>query len=220
MGSSSDPRLTGLESFLQGHTQIQYATPSSSNYAALRNTYTLDNPAIPLAIVRPQNAEDVAAIVKFAKANGIKFAIRSGGNSLFWKSMIQDALIIDMRDIAYININDSKTLASIGGGIIISDLADTLTREGVATATSTIPFVGFVGWSTYGGYGPLSAHYGLGCDNIVGAKVVNWKGEIVEPDKDMLKGIRGAGGAFGPIVELTVKLYPLKNVSCILLENF
>ena len=213
MGSSSDPRLTGLESFLQGHTKIQYATPTSSDYAALRNTYTLDNPAVPLAIVRPQNAEDVAAIVEFAKANRIKFAIRSGGNSLFWKSMVQDALVIDMRDIAYVDINESKTLASVGGGVLLGELTEKLTKEGVATATGTIPFVGFVGWSTYGGYGPLSAHYGLGCDNIVGAKVVNWKGEIVEADKDMLKGIRGAGGAFGPIVELTVKLYPLKNVS-------
>lgn len=213
MGSSSDPRLTSLENFLQGRSHIQYATPSSPNYADLRATYTLDNPAIPLAIVRPQNAEDVAAIVKFGKANGLQLVVRSGGNSLFWKSMVHDALIIDMRDIAYVKINESETLASVGGGILLGDLADQLTKEGLATATGTIPFVGFVGWSTYGGYGPFSAQYGLGCDNIVRAKVVNFKGELIEADEDMLKGIRGAGGAFGPIVELTVKVYPLKNVS-------
>jgi FAD/FMN-containing dehydrogenase len=218
MGSSSDPRLTALESFLQGHLQIQYATPMSSNYSTLRATYTLNNPAVPLAIVRPQNAEDVAAIVKFARTNEIKPVVRSGGNSLFWKSMVQDALIIDMRDIAYVKINESKTSASVGGGILLGDLADQLTKEGLATATGTIPFVGFVGWSTYGGYGPFSAQYGLGCDNIIGAKVVNCNGEVVEAGGDMLKGIRGAGGAFGPIVELTVKLYPLNNVSDVKIE--
>ena len=213
MSSSSDPRLASLESFLQGHPHIQYATPSSPNYVALRATYTLDNPAIPLAIVRPQNAEDVAAIVKFGKTNGLQLVVRSGGNSLFWKSMVHDALIIDMRDIAYVKVNESTTLASVGGGVLLGDLADQLTKEGLVTATGTIPFVGFVGWSTYGGYGPFSAQYGLGCDNIVGAKLVDWKGEVIRADKDMLKGIRGAGGAFGPIVELTVKVYPLKNVS-------
>ena len=215
MQSSTDPRLTALESFLQEHLRIQYATPNSSNYSTLRATYTLNNPAVPLAIVRPQNAEDVAAIIKFVRANGIKPVVRSGGNSLFGKSMIQDALIIDMRDIAYVNIDDSRTSASVGGGILLGDLAEHLTKEGLATATGTIPFVGFVGWSTYGGYGPFSAQYGLGCDNVIGAKVVNWKGEVVEADKDMLRGIRGAGGAFGPIVELTVKLCPMKNVSSI-----
>jgi FAD/FMN-containing dehydrogenase len=127
--------------------------------------------------------------------------------------VVQDALIIDMREIAYVKINESKTEASVGGGIIMGELVDQLNQDGLVTPVGTIPFVGFVGWSTYGGYGPFSAQHGLGCDNVVGAKVVNWKGEVVEADKDMLKGIRGAGGAFGPIVEMTVKVYPLKNVS-------
>jgi FAD/FMN-containing dehydrogenase len=213
MASSLDPRLASLVSFLQGYPTIQYATPNSPKYSTLRATYSLDNPAVPLAIVRPKNAEEVAATVRFARANGIKPVVRSGGNSLFGKSMIQGALIIDMRDIAYIKINDSKTSATIGGGILFSDLAEVLTKEGLATALGTIPFIGYAGWSTYGGYGPFSAQYGLGCDNILGAKVVNWKGEVVEAVTDMLKGIRGAGGAFGPIVELTIKLYPLMNVS-------
>jgi FAD/FMN-containing dehydrogenase len=213
MASSSDLRLASLKFFLQGYPTIQYATPNSPNYSTLRATYCIDNPAVPLAIVRPQNAEDVAAIVKFARANGIKPVVRSGGNSLFWKSMIHDALIIDMRDIKYVNINDSKTSAAIGGGVLFSDLAEYLTKAGLATALGTIPFIGYAGWSTYGGYGPFSAQFGLGCDNIIGAKVVNWKGEVIEADTDMLRGIRGAGGAFGPIVELTIKLYPLKNVS-------
>jgi FAD/FMN-containing dehydrogenase len=145
MGSSSDSSLGRLESFLQGHPTIQYATPKSPNYSELRATYVLTNPAVPLAIVRPQNADDVAAIVKYARANGLKPVVRSGGNSPFGKSMVEDALVIDMRDIAYIKINDSKTSASVGGGILLGDLANRLTEEGVATALGTIPFVGFVG---------------------------------------------------------------------------
>ena len=86
MGSSSDSRISALKSFLKGHPGIEHATPDSPNYSTLRVTYKLDNPAVPLAIVRPQNADDVAAIVKYARANGIKPVVRSGGNSLFNKS--------------------------------------------------------------------------------------------------------------------------------------
>jgi FAD/FMN-containing dehydrogenase len=46
----------------------------------------------------------------------------------------------------------------------------------------------------------------------VGAKVVNAEGKIVTADSRMLKGIRGAGGNFGVIVEVTVKVYPLPKV--------
>jgi hypothetical protein len=86
MGSSSDSRISALKSFLKGHPEIEYATPNSPNYSKLRVTYRLNNPAVPFAIVRPQNADDVAAIVKYARANGIKPVVRSGGNSLFGKS--------------------------------------------------------------------------------------------------------------------------------------
>jgi FAD/FMN-containing dehydrogenase len=53
----------------------------------------------------------------------------------------------------------------------------------------------------------------LGVDQIVAAKLVNPNGEIVAADDDLLKGIRGAGGMFGVIVELTIKVFPLKEVS-------
>ncbi len=72
--------------------------------------------------------------------------------------------------------------------------------------------MGYVGWATLGGYGPFSTSHGLGVDQIVAAKVVNAKGELVEADAELLQGIRGGGGIFGVIVELTIKVYPLKEV--------
>jgi FAD/FMN-containing dehydrogenase len=80
--------------------------------------------------------------------------------------------------------------------------------------SGTIASVGYVGWATLGGYGPFSALYGLGADQIVGAKIVNATGELVVANDQMLRGIRGGGGIFGVIVELTIKVYPLKEVSC------
>lgn len=55
--------------------------------------------------------------------------------------------------------------------------------------------------------------YGLGVDQIVGAKIVTAAaGEAVDADEELLKGIRGAGTALGVIVELTVKTYPLRKI--------
>jgi len=94
-----------------------------------------------------------------------------------------------------------------------------LSKEGLATAFGSVSWIGYVGWATYGGYGPYSANYGLGVDNIIGAKIVNYKGEIVDADPKILKGIRGAGGFLGAIVELTIKIYPLNSVSCSFLQE-
>lgn len=75
-----------------------------------------------------------------------------------------------------------------------------------------IPTVGYTGWATLGGYGPFAANFGLGVDQIVGARVVNGNGELIDADQDMLKGIRGGGGNLGVVVQLTIKVYPLQKV--------
>jgi len=54
----------------------------------------------------------------------------------------------------------------------------------------------------------------MGIDQILGAKVVDHTGKIVNADEKMLCGIRGGGGTLGIIVELTIKIYPLKKVYC------
>jgi len=75
--------------------------------------------------------------------------------------------------------------------------------------------VGYAGWSMLGGYGPFSSSYGLGVDQIVGAKVVKADGEVIDADNELLFGIRGAGGTLGVVVELTIKVYPVGKV-CLL----
>lgn len=55
--------------------------------------------------------------------------------------------------------------------------------------------------------------YGLGVDQVIGARYVNGDGELVDADQDTLKAIRGGGGSFGVITELTIKVYELGEVS-------
>jgi len=126
--------------------------------------------------------------------------------------------MIDMRDISHVTVQEDKKSAIVGGGILLGKVAAELSKVNLATAIGTIPFVGYAGWSMYGGYGPFSSNYGLGLDNIVGAKVVNSKGEVVDANEKMLKGIRGAGGFIGILVELTIKTYPLEGVSVVALQ--
>jgi FAD/FMN-containing dehydrogenase len=212
MATSQKEKLVELETFLKDHPQIKLATTSSPDYAALRDIFCLDNNEVPFAIVRPQSVNDVSLLVQFAKSKEIKFVVRTGGHSLFGHSQVEDALTIDMRDITYVRVQDGKSSAKVGGGTLQVDLAANLSTEGLATPIGTVSSVGYVGWAAYGGYGPFSAHFGLGVDQILSATVVNWKGEVVEADETLIKGIRGAGGVFGIIVEVTIKVYPLPTV--------
>jgi FAD/FMN-containing dehydrogenase len=80
-GSSLTPLQSCLDSVCAGRAncvgypsnpffQIQWAKP-----------YNLATPVTPVAVIRPQNANDVAAAVKCAAQNGVKVQARSGGHS-------------------------------------------------------------------------------------------------------------------------------------------
>ena len=48
-------------------------------------------------------------------------------------------------------------------------------------------------------------------NRILNARFVQADGEIVDADAELLWGQRGAGGNFGVIVELTIKVYKLPH---------
>lgn len=68
------------------------------------------------------------------------------------------------------------------------------------------------GWGQNGGYGPLTAQYGLGVDQWLEAKIVTADGELRVANRvanaDLFWAIRGGGGGtFGVVVEATWKAH-------------
>lgn len=202
-----------LQQLRQVSPEIKLIEPSSPEYAAIRKIFQAGNTATPLAIARPRDSHEVAQLVKAAVHHGININVRSGGHDIPGRSMVQDALTIDVRDMNFVHVLEDKKRAKIGGGASLDRVAQELQKEGLITPTGMVGSVGYVGWSTLGGYGGLANHFGLGVDQILGAEVVNWKGDIVDANPELLKGIRGAGGNFGVICSLTVKVYPATSVS-------
>ncbi|KAL3474761.1 hypothetical protein BJX99DRAFT_260019 [Aspergillus californicus] len=211
MAPINDNTLRALEAYLQRHDGIELYTPRSPEYEDLRESFVI-RPARPFAIVRPQTAADVQASIQFILHHDVDFNIRSGGHDSAGRSQIDGGLLIDMRDLDYFQISKDRTRARVGGGIQLGRLAELLGKQDLITPTGSVASVGYTGWSTLGGYGPFSSLYGLGVDQIVGAKLVNSNGEIIEASDELLAGLRGGGGNFGVVVELTINVYPLKQV--------
>jgi FAD/FMN-containing dehydrogenase len=200
-----------LINFLTQHPHIHYAIPVSPDFNSLRPGYVI-NDTIPAMIVRPRSATDVAGLVSVLKANYLPFSVRVGGHDMFGRFQINHAITLDLREIAHIYVDRESQTARIGGGVLIADLLKELDQHGMVVPHPVISSVGFVGWATHGGYGLLSAEYGMGADQILQAKLVDANAAVRDADEDMLTAIRGGGGALGVIVELTIKVYPLAQV--------
>jgi FAD/FMN-containing dehydrogenase len=121
-------------------------------------------------------------------------------------------LVIDMRCMDKVEIADDNETVMVQGGALSGQVSQLLSEKGLFTTLGASALVSYAGFAMFGGYGAVSGTYGLGCDNIVHARLVDSKGDIVEASEDLLYAIRGAGGTFGVVTELEVKIYNMPTV--------
>lgn len=202
---------TAVETWI-ARSGIPYALPNTTLFEDWHSAYIGNDTARPLAIVRPRNGLDISGIVKACVRNHVDVVVRGAGHDLHGRFTASNAVSIDLRDLNSVSPSFDRKTVHIGGGSTARHILEELQPHNLQIPTGGCAQVGINGWSLIGGYGPLTPSYGLGVDQIVGAKVVTAKGDLIDATPEMLTGMRGGGGNFGIVVELISKAYPLHNV--------
>src|SRR5919199_5827280 len=110
--ASADDQLEALRSRLAG----ALITPASPDYDEARAVVYITIDRHPLAIVRAANAQDVAAAVRYARDHALPLAVRSGGHSLAYLSVIDNALVVDLSGMKRISIDPAARIARVQAG--------------------------------------------------------------------------------------------------------
>lgn len=206
---------------------LLFYTRSSPSFAGVREFWNQHNDNVELlAVLRPRSESAVQAAVRFLTQHNIPLSVRSGGRGAYHQGRADaGGVVIDMRamdEVSYntpINSDIPYAVATVGGGITVGPLGRSLHSRNLITPTGWSSEIGFAGWLSGGGYGFLSTRWGLGVDNLVGARLVTSSGEIIdtddEPNTDFLWALRGAGnGTLGVLTELRVKAFLAPRFLC------
>lgn len=128
--------------------------PGSSKYKSSLESYFFRTAReSPACIVKPENTEEVEAIVRVLAANpDIKFAIRSGGHTPNpQRSNVDGGVTIDLRSLKCIEkVEGHDDLLAVGPGAQWSDVYDLLENTGRTVVGSREPSVGVGGFITGG----------------------------------------------------------------------
>jgi FAD/FMN-containing dehydrogenase len=192
-------------------------TPSDREYERARLSFNLLIDRRPAAIARCVDADDVAAALAFAQANGLEIAVRGGGHNPAGHCAVDDGLVIDLSRMRNVKVDPGRGVAISEGGATWLDFDAATQQHGLVTPGGVVGSTGVTGLALGGGIGHLTAQYGLTCDNLIGAELVTPAGERVratkEENHELLWGLRGGGGNFGVVTQADFRLHPLERVA-------
>ncbi|KAI9151434.1 oxidoreductase, fad-binding [Paramyrothecium foliicola] len=203
--------------------QVAYA--SGKAYVESQTVYytAWERGLSPHCVFTPRSAADVSAFIKLAaklggrEADGSykpQFAVRSGGHMLWTGAAnIDGGVTVDTRHLNSVTISDDKTMVSVGGGTVWSDIYPQLVPHNLTVIGARVPGVGVGGFTLGGGNNFLSRRHGWSCDNVYGYEVVLANGEIVyatsSSHPDLWLALKGGSNNFGIVTRFDVAAFDL-----------
>jgi FAD/FMN-containing dehydrogenase len=167
----------------------------------------------PDVIVQACDVDDVVAALRYARANGHRVGIRSGGHSWAASHLRDGGLLLDVSRLDHCVVDVDGMTASVGPGKVASVFAAELDEQSLFFPSGHCEGICLGGYLLQGGYGWNSKILGPACESVLGLEVVTADGDRIycdaEHHPDMYWAARGSGpGFFGVVTSFTVRLHP------------
>lgn len=169
----------------------------------------------PVAVLYPASVNDVVAVVKFARAQGIRIAGRGKGHTVMGQAQAEAGVVIDMTTLDTIHSIECDR-AVVDGGTIWRDLLVETTAVGLTPPVLT-DFTGLTvaGTLSVGGISGTSHRHGAQVDNVIELQVVTGEGKLVtcspHKKKDLFDAALAGLGLCAIIVRATIRLVPAQE---------
>ncbi len=190
--------------------------PDDTRYDEARALFNAMVDKRPALIARCATADDVAAAIRFARAQDVPLAVRGGGHNWGGLASADDGVVIDLSPMNAVVVDSKTATVRVGGGAVWGEVDAATGPHNLAVPTGIISTTGVAGLTLGGGHGYLSRRRGLTIDNLLSAKMVLADSSTVtastDENPDLFWAIRGGGGNFGVVTEFTFQAHPLETI--------
>ncbi|HTC09000.1 MAG TPA: FAD-linked oxidase C-terminal domain-containing protein [Acetobacteraceae bacterium] len=173
---------------------------------------------VPLAVVLPETTEQVAAILKFCRDNGVRVIPRGAGTSLSGGALpLADAVVVGlMRMNRILDIDYDDRCALVQAGVTNIGITNAVAGQGFFYAPDPSSQLACMigGNVAMNSGGAHCLKYGVTTNNLLGLKLVTIDGEIIDiggahldaAGYDWLGLLTGSEGQLGIVTEITVRI--------------
>lgn len=190
--------------------------PHDPKWNEARLAWNLSADQQPEAVAFPESADDVIAVVRWARQRGLRVAPQGTGHNALPLGSLAHTVLVKTERMRGVQIEAQAHSARVDAGVLWAEVSDAAAEHGLAALAGSSPDVGVVGYSLGGGISWLARRYGLAANSVTAVELVNAAGELIRADAenhaDLFWALRGGGGAFGVVTALEFKLFPIAEV--------
>ena len=173
---------------------------------------------VPLAVVLPESTEQVAAIMRYCHAEGVRVVPRGAGTSLSGGALpMADAVVIGMmRMNRILDINYADRFAVVQAGVTNLGITGAVEGRGFFYAPDPSSQLACLigGNVSMNSGGAHCLKYGVTANNLLGLKIVTVEGEVLQiggahldaAGYDWLGLLTGSEGQLALVTEVTVRI--------------
>jgi len=169
----------------------------------------------PQLIAQVNDENDIAHVIKYARANKLKVSVRGGGHNWCSPSVRNSGILIDLTRMNKVISIDAKTRKAVMQPIISNrEVQAALKPYDLAFPTGHCPPVKLSGYLLSGGMCWNQGVWGPAVGSVEAIELVTSDGELIvasaDQNQDYFWAARGAGpGLFAVATRYHLKLYPL-----------
>jgi len=186
-------------------SSLDLVDKNDPRYNTLRKGFNTRIDKYPLVIAACTTTAQVAAAIRYGHDKGLPIAVKSGGHNMEGFSCNDGGMVVNLSAMNQVDILGDNKIKS-GPGCTVSQLYNTILPHGLLLPAGSCATVGLGGLTLGGGYGIFARKYGLTCDHLTAATMVDGQGNIHTTDgnAELLWALRGGGtGNFGVVTEMT-----------------
>jgi hypothetical protein len=186
-------------------------TPEHPDWDAARMPWNVSIDQKPVAVVEAADAEDVALTVRHARASGLAVTAQGNGHGATGRGL-HGAVLVRTSQLQDLHVDVDTQVARVGAGVKWGALLDALEGTGLLALCGSSPDVTVVGYLLGGGMSWFSRRFGMAASSIVAVELVDPTGQQVrvtaDNDPELFWALRGAGGDFGIVTAVEIRLHP------------
>jgi FAD/FMN-containing dehydrogenase len=195
---------------LRARVQGRVLVPGDPTFALASRAWNLAVPQPARAVVEAATADDVAALVSYARSAGLAVATQPSGHGASGNT--EGVILLRTGPLDQLAVRPAERTARAGAGVRWGRVLAAAAPHGLTGVAGSSPVVSVVGYTLGGGVSWFGRRYGLATGSVRRFEVVDADGVratvTADTDPDLFWALRGGGGDFAVVTAIEFDLHP------------